>query len=350
LVLTLASMPAVAAPPQPASPRATFGIGPANARGLDSRAYLRYYASPGASATDHVAVRNLGATPLKINVYVTNAEAGSDGSVGFAQRTAKPTGDATWLAVKVPGGESAVVVNARSLLVLPVKLKVPSNASPGDHTVAIIASIVSKIKGRTGQLIDFEQRVALRSFIRISGPLDPNLVIKDVTARIDAQNMFPGRGRVTVSYLVVNDGNINLAGRPSVQIRGSLGVTGIPPHQADIPILLPGASVRVNVTVPKVLAAAWMRAKVTIVPLKPAEDSDPPLVPITAEARFFAVPSVLILVLVGLVLLSIPLCIWWRRRTASGPKTQRRSDGTVTPADTKLLHVSDPAIPEEVAP
>jgi hypothetical protein len=314
--------PASAAPstspgaPSAAAPNgATFGIGPANIKKIDGRPLLSYLSSPGGQLTDHVALENFASRPVALRVYVVDAVNSADGAIGYQPRSAKRVGAASWLAVSIPHLASTVTIAPRSSRILTVSLTVPLNATPGDHAAGIIASLTSKVTSTNGQLVDFEQRVALRTFIRVSGALSPQLSIDNLRASF--RGGVTGRGDAAISYSVRNTGNVKLGGRQRITIRGLAGATGSVPALADIPILLPGGIITVSVTVPKVLEQSRMTAAVTISPLQPQGDVDPPAGQARATVTFWAIPWSVLGALAA-VLTSGGLW-WWLRRHRRKP-------------------------------
>ncbi len=96
-----------------------------------------------------------------------------------------------------------------------------------------------------------DQRVATRLFVRVSGTARPQLTIQGLTA-----TYHPGAGGLDGH----GDGGLHgaqrgqrLVGRPqSVHVSGLFGGSGTAPTVADVPLLLPGASVRERIDVPGV--------------------------------------------------------------------------------------------------
>jgi hypothetical protein len=318
-------------------PPATFGIGPANAKKLDGRPFLRYLASPGGALSDHVSVQNIGLKPVTLNVYVVDAVNGADGAIGYLPRASEQTGASRWVRVGIPGGLSRITIPGRSSKVLPVSMTVPSNATPGDHAAGIIASLISRVKSDTGQSVDFEQRVALRTFVRVSGELIAKLNIDKLHAKFDGATNVIGRGSVQVSYTVHNSGNVTLGGKQGIQIKGLLGATGNSPTVVDVPPLLPGGSAAVSVVVKHVMAEMLMTAKVTVKPLALAGDADPPLSDEVASTRFWAIPWI---PLGTLILLILPGTWLLLARLRRGRKRAARHSG---PRPKQLLEVKVPS-------
>jgi hypothetical protein len=306
------------AAPSTASAKAVYGLGPASATGLDRRPRFKWSASPGGTLQDHVAVVNSGATPLTLDLYARDAVNQPDGSLGLQTKAAKPLEAGAWITLEIPHGASTLTVPARSTVIVPVSLAVPPNASPGDHTGGIIVSLTAQSNSTGKQVVapNLEQRVAVPVAIRISGPLRPKLSVESLSASY-GQTLNPiGGGSATVTYKVVNTGNVNLGAHEAVSISGLFGST-VHAKADDIQPLLPGDSIVESVKVHGVLPEFLMSARVTITPLAASGDVDPGLMATSGSKHFWAVPW-LLLGIIALLLLG-----WRQRRRRKRPSTGR---------------------------
>ncbi len=313
----LALMSPAAAAGHPAShhrataPGVTFGIGPASANGIDGRPLLNYTASPGAALTDHVAVVNLSTKPIHLRVYPVDAIPGANGATGYESAATQPTGAGSWITVDTPRSGGVIFLRGRATRVVPISVAIPSNASPGDHVAGIIASLTSRITSNSGERVKFEQRVALRTDFRVSGPLRPALSIENLTAQYHGTLNPFGSGWASVSYTVRNTGNITLGATQAVTISGLFGSTGRAVSVAHVPLLQPGAAVPVKVRIDGVWPELVMHASVSVKPVGAAGAANPLLPVNTARTSLWAVPwTLLTLVLVVLALIAGRL--WWR--------------------------------------
>jgi hypothetical protein len=298
-----------AVPAAPNSP-GVFGIGPANATKVDGRPYYYYLAQPGSIVTDHVAVQNIGVIPITLTVYPTDASNASDGSFSFPAAAAKPVEAGSWLRIGSHQGSSTVTVKPRSTVVLPVTMTIPANAQPGDHAGALIASLQGEVKNSNGQLVHLDQRVATRVFIRISGPLHPQLTIERLHATYHGSLNPFAKGSVDVTYTVHNTGNVKLGGKQLVSVSGLFGSTDAA-KTPDVPLLLPGGSVDQSVTVQGVFPQVWMSSTVTVTAAVLPGDVDPAAGPWSASTHFWAVPWALLAILLLAVVLGT---LWYLRR------------------------------------
>lgn len=301
-------------------PTVTFGIGAATAKGLDpSRDHLNYLVDPGSSVGDHIVLVNLGVTPLSLAVYTAEAFNGSGGSIAYRTRADPGREARNWLAFGTAGPTMTVVVLPRSSRVVPVEVHVPTNATPGDHVVGVMASVTSRVRSTSGENPRLEQRLALRAFFRVSGLLKPQLTIAGLKATYDGSWNPAASGTATVSYTVRNTGNVDLGGNQAVKISGLFGSVGSITTTPQVPLLLPGGSYPVRVIVHHVWPELFMHAKVTVTPLGASGAVNPVVKPFSAETSFWAVPWALLV----LIVLVVGLVVGWRRWRAAHPPSAR---------------------------
>lgn len=302
-----------------AAPKATWGIGPAKAVTSQGRASYqvdaarsnyKWFVTPGSSLTDYLAVVNLGAAPLSLNLYARDATNEADGKLELQPKSATPIGAGSWVTVDLPNGAQMVTVPARSTAYVPVTAHIPAGAGPGDHTGAVISSLTSQVTGNGAQSVNpaLEQRVAVPVEIRVSGPVNASISVASVHAHY-GQTLNPvGSGHATINYHVVNTGNVNLGAHVQVLVHGLFGSAA---HLSapDVPVLLPGGSASVTVHVSGVAPELLMSAKVSLTPLVPTGDSDTNIVAKAGKGHFWAVPWLLL----GIIA-SLALPFSWRRR------------------------------------
>lgn len=298
---------------KPSGKQATFGIGPANRKGVDGRPYLNFLSTPGAHLGDHVALLNFTRHPLRIRVYPVDAANSANGSIGFAPRSARAKDAGSWMSVALPGRGDAVTLAPRQTRVVPIRVSIPKNAQPGDHVAAIVASVTSLVTNRAGRRVNFEQRVALRTFFRLSGPLRPRLTIQNLTVNTPTQwNPFSGVTS-TIHYTVRNVGNVRLSARQLVTVSGLF-------HTAQataprLPVLFPGGAASFTVPVDGVYPQFRMTVRVTLKPLTVLGDVDANLPPkFDASTSFWAVPWVLLVITLVLIAAAVSYIVRRRRR------------------------------------
>ncbi|MGZ4493438.1 MAG: hypothetical protein ACXVWU_01940 [Nocardioides sp.] len=314
-VLSGAGLPALAstAPaadvPRPAQ-RATFGIQPAGTRGPDSRPYLIYPAAAGARLQDHVAVVNYSKQPLRLKVYATDALNGPDGSFSLLPGAQSPRDAGTWLRLTGADPQGFVTVRPTSYVLLGVRLAVPRGATPGDHVAGIVAALSTSTRNAKGTNVQLDQRVGIRTFVRVAGALRPRLSVTGLRASYEQVLDPRGLSRTTVTYTVRNTGNVALGGSQRVEVKGVVGPRFRSLPLKDLPLLVPGGTVRVTAVVPRTWPLVWMTERVTLVPKVVTGVSSGDVRPTTVTGHFLAIPWVLL----GLVLVVLALVAGWRRR------------------------------------
>ena len=317
------AMPAAgfaAAPAPPAPPPVTFGIGPQITANGQQRPYYNYGVTPGAGASDGVEITNLGVTPVAVQVYSVDVINNPDGTSALGLPIPKPSDVGSWITVKTPGPSVTVTVGARTSTAIPVVFAVPFNATPGDHVGGIVASLTSFARNAQGDVVKFDQRVGTRTYFRVSGKLVAQLTVDDLRSTYH-QNYNPlGFGSVTVSFTIHNRGNVKLGVGSRVNFTGLFGTKRVAKALPDIPVLLPGGTARMRVTIADVPPEILGTAHVTLVPKAVLGDNDPPLSAVHASARTWTLPLVLIAIVIAL-----GLSVWIGRRRRQ--RTRLRAEG-----------------------
>jgi hypothetical protein len=309
------------------APAAAFGLQAAAQGKPDTRLRYEYAATPGGVVKDQVAVVNIGATPLSLDLYAADATTAADGSFALNAPGVKPTQVGAWLSLDSPG---KVTVPARtskgpSYKFVNFTLTVPKNATPGDHAGAIVVSLTAKADG--GKVNEnLVQRVGYRVYARVSGTLHPNLSIQKLSATYKGPflaNPFGHAGSLTVKYRVYNSGNVSLGARQTISEKPAVGnkqtVTSVMPASnavkvafPDIPSLLPGSFVDVTQVLHDVPPGYKIDVKVVLTPVVPDGQSDPNAGPFTASTSVWAM-TWLPTSVVGVALLAAAGLWFWRR-------------------------------------
>lgn len=320
LLLLGAAAPAYAAP-EPAP--LTFGVQPADGRATDARPAFTFGVTPGASLTDEVALVNYAVRPVTLNVKITDAISAPDG--GFTLKATKEpvTAAGSWVSVPQTKGITVPGRTAKGpgTRILPLSVKVPMTATPGDHSAGILAILTSKAPGADGPGVQLEQRVGVRVHFRVTGVLNPRLDVDQVA--VSYRHRFnPLRpGVAVIDYRIRNTGNITLATTPAVTVNGIFVDSSR--KGAALPTLLPGAVVLQRVEVPA-WPQFWMGADVRVAGqvAQPTTTANPAVA--VAGTRFLAVPWTLPLIVALLVTWRV-LRRRLRHRTPESPPATRRA-------------------------
>lgn len=286
---------------------ATFGVQPATGDKPDSRPRLTYSATPGAVITDHVAIQNYGTQPLQLHVYANDAFNTNDGGFGIQAASVPPTDLGAWVHLSAP---PFLTVPARSFAIVPVTIKIPVNASPGDHAAGLIAGLNRIATDAKGNRVNVEERVGTRIYIRVPGKLSAQLTLVNVSTTYHTSwNPF-GAGSATVSYTVRNTGNVRLAGDVNVKVTSFIGgsqqAVNVPGKAVNVPSikeLLPGQQITYSSQVGGVLPSFVVSGRVTVDPSALPGDIDPKASSVSTTASSAAIPwaqFVLLLLIIGL--------------------------------------------------
>jgi hypothetical protein len=298
LAIALALAPvltATAAEAPPATP--TWSVQASGAAGGDGRLSFAYGVNPGTEIDDYVSISNRGAAAETFNVYGTDGITLRDsGAFGLLTAAQKPKDVGAWLTTKT----KQILIEPGQTAIVPFVILVPSDATPGDHTGGVVASITAaapSTKGNPGVGVD--QRVAARVYLRVSGgPVSHVIATGLVTGFTPAWNPF-GTGDATVDYDVKNSGNVREDVAQSVVLTGPFGIPLAKASGKPVVNLLPGYSTHIHQKVSGVFPLLLLFADVKLTPSAPSDlvgqsklrDQAGNPLPALAEPKFTAVTA-----------------------------------------------------------
>ena len=273
-----------------------------------NRPDLTYVADAGAVIEDAVTLYNVGNVPLTFRVYSTDAFNDEQGQFALLSGDKTPIDVGTW--VTFP--QEALTVLPGQQATMPITIKIPADASPGDHAGAILASSPTLGTGKQGEVVTLDRRTGTRLYVRVNGDLVPSLSVDDVASEYH-QAANPFGGSATITFRVSNRGNVRLSGTPTVSVAGPFGLFDRKVTLPDITELLPGEDVTVTAELADVTASMF---DFTTVRLEPhgATDAGTLRGPIGKDS-IFAPPLTLLVVLLVAV---IGLLVLRRRRRRAG--------------------------------
>lgn len=330
--------PAIDAPVLPAT--TTFGVQASSELLPDSRPHFAYTALPGVSITDFLAVSNYSNAPVSLQLYAGDAFTNSDGGFDLTPSASKPRDIGSWVTLGNPG----VTLAPRTRSILPFRLVVPADASPGDHTGGVIASLTTTSRGTTGEMVTVEHRLAERIYLRVPGAQRPRLSVVDLGADYRS-NLNPfGRGLATARYRLVNTGNVRLGAKLSATVSDVSG-SRVLGHGQDVPELLPGSSLAVNAGQVELLPLGRATARIRVEPvnLGAATDAKGPVV--TASVDVWTVPVSVLAGLGALAAAGVAASALLRgrlrlRRRPTGSHASRTPAGSTGPAHARKVGTS----------
>ncbi len=137
---------------------ATAGEASWSVRPQDASApVLEHSVRPGDELDDAVVVRNEGTGTLDLRVSSSDTRTDDDGVLEVADTR---TGPGAW--VSVPVGDGPLVLGAGEQVVVPVRVRVPADATPGTHVAAVVTTVADEQDG-----VAVERRLALRVVLTV---------------------------------------------------------------------------------------------------------------------------------------------------------------------------------------
>ncbi|MFG6503383.1 hypothetical protein [Microbacterium sp. P05] len=189
----------------------TWSVAPADANGPDGRGRVEIALDPGATVTEHLAVRNLSETDTTFSLTAADGYYTSSGRFDMLAAGEQSIDAGTWITV-----EPSVTIAAGKTAVVPYTITVPTNATPGDHAAGVAASVLRSATDADGTQIGVDSRVGFRVSTRVTGDLAPALAVTDVRAEYTPSWSLFSPGRVAVTYTASNTGNATLGVRDRV--------------------------------------------------------------------------------------------------------------------------------------
>lgn len=205
----------------------TWSIEPASADGPDGRVSIRATPDAGAAVLDHVTVTNFSATSAAFRVYASDGVVTDAGDFDLLPSGEKPVDGGSWVELEeVPGttasadGGLSLELAAGARATIPVRISVPSDATPGDHP----AGVVAELAPTSDSPVQVASRVGVRLHLRVTGDLAPALDISDVEASwVPSWNPF-APGTVVVSFTTTNTGNVRLGTANAIELSAVFGL------------------------------------------------------------------------------------------------------------------------------
>ena len=258
LALGLLAWPGIAQ----AEEKTSFGIRPTRAREdiPESFSYFIHTMAPGARTSDAALVMNKGGVPITLKLYAADAVTAINGGTSFTNEDEEKNGVARWLSVPV----AELSLQAGEERVVPFAIKVPPDASPGQHVAGLVLEAVpddvetANGSAQTGLMVNVVRRVGVAVLIDVPGPHVTGLEITDICLK-----QQDGDDGATFEFAVDNTGNVYVRGQGSLVIsdREGMKLASIPVEmdavlagdathfQVTHPILLPDGSYMLSAAV-----------------------------------------------------------------------------------------------------
>jgi hypothetical protein len=329
----VAALFGAAAPAAAAEGDMSWGVQPSTPSGPDGRSELSYQVAPGTVVSDWVAVTNYSPVAATFRVYAADAvtdydtaaftlinadeastETGAWTSVDGANAVCGDTNDDAERACAAAVGIS-VTLEPGARADVPFTLAVPQDATPGDHAAGVVASYVSDAAVEGGAAVAVEQRVGTRIYLRVDGSLSPGVGVQGTVASYDS-GLNPIGGAARAGFDVSNLGNTRVSVQPEVRLTGPFGIGlgsfSLPPVQN----IVPGGTAHVEAEMPGVPPLFFLSAEVTLtaIPAAGIASGDPLPAAVTSSAVAWAMPWMLLSILLAIVAIAA-LMVWRRRRS-----------------------------------
>ena len=285
----------------------TWSVRPADASGEDGRAWVEQELDPGASATEHLAIRNFSEQEVTFRITTADAYFQENGRFSMLPSTEESVDAGTWIDVV-----DEVVVGAGEVEIVPFTTTVPENATPGDHAAGIAASILSQQVGEDGSSVGVESRVGFRVMTRVAGELTPSASVEAVSSEYDVSWNPLAPGDAVVRFEVVNSGNTRL------MVTGTAAAGGresaFPGPEEIDQELLPGDRRTFTVPADDVWPLFSVPVELEVVPTVVGEGEGTPVDAVRVETGMWAIPWSQLAVLAGIALI-VGSGVWGRRRS-----------------------------------
>lgn len=217
-----------------------FGIQPSGVSSTDAGkgAYFSYTLAPGAEIKDSAIVMNTGPAALALKLYAADGLTAIGGGTAFGAAEEQRFGVLSWLA----SDNNQLWVAPGGRLVVPFQVRVPSDATPGDHVAGWVVEAPPQ-PGASGNVqTSVTQRASVAVVVRVPGETTDELVIADLCL-----NQESGSNYVQVSIANMGNALTKASGELTVSNRGGQEVARVP---FDVGTVLPADGTYVRVALP----------------------------------------------------------------------------------------------------
>ncbi len=306
-------------------PNSAFAVSPGTNGQRPDRSAISLEVLPGQTIQDSISIFNFTDEPISFRVWSGDGYNTADGGFAIYGEDVDAVDTGSW--IELPDTE--VTVGPASRADLPILIRVPENAEPGDHAggVAGVNTTPVETVDAGDANIDLLRAVGARVYLRVAGPLNPALEVRNI--EVDgSQPLLPGltgSGSARLTFEIVNTGNLRVAPTAATELSGPFGIGKQTNDPIELRELLPGSSVQISQEFTEVPALGRMTARIHLT--TDAVDT-------VRTTTFWAVPwlYVAVVILLG-------GWWWWRRRRSGDDDPGHRAWPDEEPTDHELVSV-----------
>lgn len=271
LLLGLAGLLGLLLPASPATAadNGTWGVFPTPPAGapMTDRAYFFHQGAAGTTVSDSATILNSSDRDLTFRIFATDAvNTPVGGAFALLPVETEPKDAGAWIALP-PETATTVTVPAKGRKDVPFTVKVPEDATPGDHVGGIVAlnTAVEGVQQEGKVQVGVRRSVGARLYFRVPGPLTPGLSVEDVRVNRSAPLLpWVKEARATVSYALVNRGNVVVEPKVAVSAEGLFGRTVLDRPARELKLsLLPGQRIELTEPWPDAPQSDWVTVHIT---------------------------------------------------------------------------------------
>ena len=200
-----------------------------------NRSNFNYEVNPNQPAQDSIYVINTGSTTQEVTLYARDAFTDDNGEFLVQSEDQLPKDVGAWVEFYNKEASYTRMLKPNEFMTIPFTVRTPTNATPGDHIGAIVASAVTQ-----GTTVNIVRRVAVRLYARVTGQVKAHLTLSNLSVTTNVSLWNPFESTQTLTYDITNDGNISLAADVSAQAKGPFGITFGEPETLRVTEMLPG--------------------------------------------------------------------------------------------------------------
>ncbi|MGI9665800.1 MAG: hypothetical protein ACR2N2_01695 [Acidimicrobiia bacterium] len=264
-----------------------------------TRNYFVYSVHPGESIVDWVSIANDSDVPLQFTLYAADAHnLDADGAFTLRLIDDEMNDVGTWIQIDEP----EVLVEPGTRVIVPFRLSVPLNATPGDHSGGIVALSQDLRASEGNASIAVQSAIGARIYASVAGDTKAELSVTG----LDVLRSGDVDGAYDITYTVTNTGNLRMSPQTSIAITGLFGRKLADMPSANLRDLLPGESTTITEVWRE--PPAFDRTVVTVTAAQGTISSS------ASKTTWIVTPAAMV-VIATILLALVALVVWrWRRR------------------------------------